>query len=63
MTDLEIKQYIDKNKGIINAQDCVMNILNTSHQIVSEKYDFNSKTMILKTPDNIFTFKLILGQL
>lgn len=60
MTDLEIKQYIDKNKGIINAQDCIIDILNTSYQIISKRYDFNSKTMKIRTPDNIFTFKLII---
>lgn len=59
MTDLEIKQYIDKHHGVINAQNVIMDILNTSKQIVNKYYDFDTHKMILKTPQNIFTFTLI----
>lgn len=59
MTDLEIKQYIDKHHGIINAQDVIMDILNTSTHILNEHFDFDTHKMTLKTPQNIFTFTLI----
>ncbi len=58
MTDLEIKQYINNHHGIINAQDLIMDILNTSKQIVNEYYDFDTNKMTLETPQNIFTFTL-----
>lgn len=48
MTDLEIKAYLDKNNWAVSAQDFLMNVLNTSRQIISKKY--NSKTMTIITP-------------
>lgn len=59
MTDLEIKQYIDKHHGVINAQNVIMDILNTSNQIVDENYNFDTHKMTLKTQQNVFTFTLI----
>ena len=58
MTDPEIKQYLDKNNWELKTQDAIMNILNTSHQIMEELYNPNTHTMTIITPDNTFTFKL-----
>lgn len=58
MTDLEIKQYVNNHHGIIKAQDVIMDILNTSKQIVNEYYDFDTHKMTLKTLENVFTFTL-----
>lgn len=57
MTDDEIKQYLDDNHWCINAQDGIMDILNTSDQIISAKYDHLTGTMTLVTRNNAFTFK------
>ena len=45
MTDLEIKQYLDKNNWSVDAQDCLMKVLNTSYQIISTKYNFKNGMM------------------
>lgn len=60
MTDLEIKQYLDKNDWAVSAQNFLIDVLNTSRQIVSEEYNSNNGTMTIITPDNTFTFKWIL---
>lgn len=57
MTDLEIKQYLDKNNWSVDAQECLMEVLNTSYQIISTKYNFRNEMMTLITPDNKFIFK------
>lgn len=62
MTDLEIKQYLDKNNWAVDAQDCLMKVLNTSHQIIKADYNFKNEMMTLITPDNKFIFKWILGK-
>lgn len=62
MTDLEIKQYLDENNWAVGAQDCLMKVLNTSHQIIKADYNFANGTMTLITPDNKFIFKWILGK-
>lgn len=61
MLDIEISEYLKKHDFAVNAQDCLMKVLNTSHQIISEDYDFESGIMTITTPDNIFKFKWILG--
>lgn len=61
MTDQEIKQYLDNNNGAIDAQDALMNIFNTSPQIIDKKYDFKNHLMTIVTPNNKFTFKWLLG--
>lgn len=62
MTDLEIKQYLEENNWAVDAQDCLMKVLNTSHQIMETDYDFATELMTIKTPDNKFVFKWILGR-
>ena len=34
-----------------------MDVLNTSPQIIDEKYDFDTKEMSIMTPNNKFSFK------
>ena len=63
MTDLEIKNYLDKNSWSIKAKDGIMNIFNTSPQITDKKYDFENHIMTIITPDNVFNFKWILRKL
>lgn len=57
MTDHEILKYLSKRNFKINAQDFLMDVLNTSPQIIDEKYDFNTKEMSIVTPNNNFSFK------
>lgn len=58
MTDLEIDNYIKFNSYEISSYNCIMDILNTSPQIISEKYDFDKRIMTISTPNNIFKFKI-----
>ncbi|WP_305113933.1 hypothetical protein [Thomasclavelia cocleata] len=58
MTDTEILNYLTEQDFLVSTQDCIMKILNTSHQVIEEKYDFDTKTMTIITPDNLFSFKL-----
>lgn len=62
MTDLEIKQYLEENNWEVNAQDCLMKVLNTSYQIINADYNFENGMMTIVTPDNKFIFKWILGR-
>lgn len=39
-----------------------MKILNTSHQIMEADYDFATGLMTIKTLDNKFVFKWVLGK-
>ena len=57
MTDNEIEQYLSEHNWSVNAQDCLIKVLNTSHQIISEHYDLDTGMMTIVTPDNEFTFK------
>lgn len=57
LTDNEIREYLESKNWEIDATDAVMNIMNTSDQIISAKYNIKSSEMILITPDNIFKFK------
>jgi hypothetical protein len=63
MLDYEIKQYLEKNNYRVNSQDCLMNVLNTSPQIIDTIYDFETRTMTIITPDNEFTFEWVLRKL
>lgn len=63
MSDIEIKNYLEKNNYAIPSRDCIMNILNTSHQIVNENFDFDTRIMTIETLDNTFTFKLIVREI
>lgn len=62
MIDAEIGDYLKRHDFAVNAQECLMKVLNTSHQIITKDYDFQTGTMTLTTPDNIFKFKWILGE-
>lgn len=62
MTDPQIKQYLDENNWSVDAQDCLMKVLNTSYQIVSTKYDFENGMMTIITTENKFIFKWNLGK-
>ena len=63
MTDNEIEKYLSDHNWSVNAQDCLMDVLNTSYQIIDKHYDFDTSMMTLTTPDNMFTFKWILEKL
>ena len=62
MTDTEIKHYLDKNNWSVNAQDCLIKVLNTSHQIIDTIYNSETSTMTIITSGNKFTFKWNLGR-
>lgn len=61
MTDMEIKHYLDANSWSVNAQDCLMKVLNTSYQILDIIYDSETSIMTIITPENKFVFKWNLG--
>lgn len=61
MTDKEIKKYLEENNWAVRAQDCLINVLNRSYQILDTDYDFETGMMTITTPNNHFTFKWILG--
>lgn len=61
MTDTEIMQYLDKNNWSVNAQDCIIKVLNTSYQILDTIYNIETSMMTVITPGNKFTFKWNLG--
>lgn len=56
MSDIEIEEYLRRNNYAVDAQDCLMKVLNTSHQIIERNYDFDTSLMTIKTLDNIFKF-------
>ena len=62
MTDLEIKQYLDENNWKVKAQDCVMEVFNTSSQIINTVYNSDTEMMTIETSENKFTFKWILNK-
>ena len=61
MTDEEIKQYIIDHQFQISASDGILDIFNTSYQIIDKHYDPDSSLMTITTPDNTFTFLWVLG--
>lgn len=61
MSDEEIRQYLIDHQFTIDAQDGILDILNTSYQIIDKHYDSDSGIMTITTPDNIFTFLWVLG--
>lgn len=61
ITDIEIKQYLDKNNWSVNAQDCLIKVLNTSYQIIDTIYNSETSMMTIITPENKFIFKWNLG--
>ena len=61
MSDEEIKQYLIDHSYLIEAQDGILDIFNTSYQIIDRHYDPDSSLMTITTPDNTFTFLWVLG--
>ena len=61
MSDEEIKQYLIDHSYQVPAQDGILDIFNTSCQIIDKHYDSNSGIMTIKTPDNTFSFLWKLG--
>ena len=57
MTDLLILNYLSKRNFKVKARNFLMDVLNTSPQIIDEKYDFDTKKMSIMTPNNKFSFK------
>lgn len=63
MSDIEIFSYLNDNDWSVKAQDFLMDVINTSKQIINKRYNRETGTMTINTPDNEFTFKWILGNL
>lgn len=63
MTDIEIKKYLEENNYTIPSRDCIRYILSASHQIIDERYNFDTHMMTIKTPENTFKIKLTLDQI
>ena len=61
MTDEEILKYLRDRNFKVSASDGIMDILNTSYQIIDKHYDPDSGIMTIKTPDNTFSFLWMLG--
>lgn len=61
MTDNEIREYLTSHNYEVEAQDCLMKVLNTSYQIIDKHYNLDTGMMTIVTPENTFTFKWKLG--
>ena len=61
MTDEEIKQYLIDHQFQISASDGILDIFNTSYQIIDTHYNPISSVMTIKTPKNTFSFLWVLG--
>ena len=61
MTDEEIKQYLLNHSYLIEAHDGILDIFNTSYQIIDKHYDPDSRIMTITTPKNTFSFLWVLG--
>ena len=61
MTDEEILKYLRDRNFQVPARDGIMDILNTSYQIIDTQYNPRSSVMTVKTPDNTFSFLWKLG--
>ena len=61
MSDEEIKQYLIDNSYLIEAQDGILDIFNTSYQIIDKHYNPDSGIMTITTPKNTFSFLWVLG--
>ena len=61
MSDEEIKQYLIDHSYQVPAQDGILDIFNTSYQIIDKHYDPDSSVMTIKTPKNKFSFLWVLG--
>ena len=61
MTDQEILQYLRDRNFQVPARDGVLDILNTSYQIIDTNYNPKSSVMTITTPKNKFSFLWVLG--
>ena len=61
MLDREIYEYLLKRGFTIKAQDGILDIFNTSYQIIDTHYNPRSSVMTIKTPKNTFSFLWVLG--
>ena len=61
MTDEEIIQYLRDRNFQVSASDGIMDILNTSYQIIGTHYNPISSVMTITTPKNTFSFLWVLG--
>ena len=61
MTDEEIKQYLIDHQFKISASNGILDIFNTSYQIIDKHYDPDSGIMTITTPKNTFSFLWVLG--
>lgn len=57
MTDKQIEQYLNNNHWSVDPQDCIMNVFNTSPQIIYKNYNKNTGMMTIITPDNTYLFE------
>ena len=62
LDDKEIREYLEARNWEVDALDAVMDILNTSDQIISAEYDPTSSIMRIVTRENIFSFRWKLKQ-
>lgn len=60
MTDTEIQKYLEDHNGEVNAHDGIMEIFNTSPQIVGYEYDPDTGIMTVITKENKFKFSWVL---
>lgn len=56
MADAEIEEYLQRHGYSVDPQDCIIKIFNTSRQIISTNYDFDTQMMTIITPEHQFTF-------
>ena len=61
MTDEEILKYLRDRNFQVSASDGIMDILNTSCQIIDTHYNPISSVMTITTPKNTFSFLWVLG--
>ena len=63
MSDNEILTYLQDRNYEVNAQDCIMDIFNTSCQIKERIFNIEDLTMTIVTDKNKFVFKLKLNKI
>ena len=61
MTDEEIIQYLRDRNFQVSASDGIMDIFNTSYQIIDTHYNPRSSVMTITTPKNTFSSLWVLG--
>ena len=61
MTDEEILKYLRDRNFQVPARDGIIDILNTSYQIIDTHYNPRSTVMTVKIPKNTFSFLWVLG--